>query len=182
MAKRQYTIYLDMDGVIVDFLESFYKLTKLATGKSYDYNDFLAKYGLKKSQELIDSVLKKAGISFWSDMKPMSNYNLLVDYILDNFMEVYVLSSIEKGGPDAEIGKREWLRKNHVNIPMSNVITVSSCRQKKKYADDDKILIDDYVNNIQDWKQAGGIAIHHMDIVTTINQLKKYANFQSQNF
>ena len=50
-------------------------------------------------------------------------------------------------------------------------------QEKKDYAVTDgiqNILIDDYIKNIREWEQAGGIGIHHTDVKRTINTIKKH--------
>jgi hypothetical protein len=48
---------------------------------------------------------------------------------------------------------------------------------KQKYATTNgkpNILIDDYIKNIKEWENAGGIGIHHLSPTQTIAQLKRY--------
>jgi len=48
---------------------------------------------------------------------------------------------------------------------------------KQKYATTGgkpNILIDDYIKNIKEWENAGGIGIHHLSPTQTIAQLKRY--------
>ena len=48
--------------------------------------------------------------------------------------------------------------------------------QKQKYAMSDgkpNVLIDDYIKNIKEWEAKGGIGVHHIDVASTMNKLKK---------
>ena len=45
--------------------------------------------------------------------------------------------------------------------------------KKQEFATPESILIDDREQNIQQWRQAGGIAIHHTSANDTIEQLKQ---------
>lgn len=44
-------------------------------------------------------------------------------------------------------------------------------RHKYKWATPDSIIIDDTLSVIEDWEQAGGIAIHHRNAATTLAEL-----------
>ena len=48
--------------------------------------------------------------------------------------------------------------------------------QKQQYAVTDgkpNILIDDYMKNIKEWENKGGIGVHHTDPRKTIGELKR---------
>ena len=49
--------------------------------------------------------------------------------------------------------------------------------QKQAFAKDrdgePNVLIDDYIKNIKEWEEKGGIGIHHLSVSTTLNELKK---------
>ena len=58
--------------------------------------------------------------------------------------------------------------KSRINLVMRS--------QKQQYATTDgkpNILIDDYMKNINEWENKGGIGIHHTDPRKTINELKR---------
>jgi hypothetical protein len=59
--------------------------------------------------------------------------------------------------------------------PRGNIHLVQRA-DKRKYATTDgkpNILIDDYIKNIKEWEDAGGIGIHHTSPMSTIAQLKR---------
>ena len=48
--------------------------------------------------------------------------------------------------------------------------------QKQAYAQTDgkpNVLIDDYIKNIKEWEDKGGIGIHHTAVPKTLNELKR---------
>jgi hypothetical protein len=48
--------------------------------------------------------------------------------------------------------------------------------QKASFAQTDgkpNVLIDDYIKNIQEWENKGGIGIHHTAVPKTLNELKR---------
>jgi hypothetical protein len=71
----------------------------------------------------------------------------------------------------SEDGKKAWVAKNLK--PQPEVIFRKSNR-KQEFATPNSILIDDHGSNIERWKAAGGIAIHHTNINKTLSELSKY--------
>jgi hypothetical protein len=48
--------------------------------------------------------------------------------------------------------------------------------EKQDYAQSEtgpNLLIDDFRNNIEEFRRAGGIAIHHMNVNQTLNELRQ---------
>jgi signal transduction histidine kinase len=45
---------------------------------------------------------------------------------------------------------------------------------KYKWAKPDTLIIDDTLSVIEDWRKAGGVAIWHKDVPTTLAQLNMY--------
>jgi hypothetical protein len=48
--------------------------------------------------------------------------------------------------------------------------------QKASFAQTDgkpNVLIDDYIKNIKEWENKGGIGIHHTAVPKTLNELKR---------
>ena len=48
--------------------------------------------------------------------------------------------------------------------------------QKQAYATHNgeaSVLIDDYIKNIKEWENKGGIGVHHTDVSKTLNELTK---------
>ena len=70
------------------------------------------------------------------------------------------------------LNKKEWLQDTHVFWP--DPLFVPGKRFKYKFATPDSIIIDDTLSVIEDWRNAGGIAIWHKDALSTISQLKMY--------
>jgi len=161
-------IYLDMDGVLCDFHTEF----KIRAG--VDTVQYEAEHGTKKFWEFIN----EQGISFWSEMAPMKDMDELKSFVFDNFLEIGILSSSSRknGSIHAEEGKRLWLQKHNFTseIKDNNIIIVDSARDKQNYAKPGRILVDDYVRNINSWKERGGIGIKHVNAKKTISELYKY--------
>ena len=61
----------------------------------------------------------------------------------------------------------------NTRVPKSRVILVKRA-QKQSYATDKgepSVLIDDYIKNIKEWEQKGGIGIHHTSVSKTLKEL-----------
>ena len=151
-----YKIHLDMDGVITDFNSQFEELTGMMP------NDFESKYGIKGFWEAID----KAGVGFWRGMKWMPDGEELYNKVSQFDHEL--LSSPSRGD-SSKIGKRLWRRDKTPNTKL----TLAYSANKKNYAAPNHILIDDRADNINQWKNAGGIGILHTSTASTIAKLKE---------
>jgi len=152
----RYTLYCDMDGVLVDFEKRFEDTTGLSP------NAFRDKYGLDKFWKLIDD----EGVRFWVGMPWMPDGKQLYDYIKPN---LYSLLSSPSWDNSSRLGKRLWVRNN---IPGTKLI-LAARKNKQDYAKENSILIDDLKPTIDEWNAKGGIGILHTSAASTIKQLKE---------
>jgi hypothetical protein len=151
-SKGDYKIYCDMDGVLVDFDKGYKDLT--GTEASFDTDP-------KQFWEPIS----KAGAAFWIKLKWMSDGKQLWDYIKQYNPDLLSAPSREES---SKMGKRIWVKRE---LPGAKLILRSADR-KQEFATPNSILIDDRADNIQRWKDAGGIGIVHTSAADTIQQLK----------
>jgi hypothetical protein len=153
--KTEYTIYCDMDGVLVDFDLGYQELTGI-TSQQADANGV----------EAFWSPLSKAGAKFWITLKWMSDGKQLWSYI-----KKYdpILLSAPSREESSRLGKRVWVKRE---LPGVKLI-LKSASQKQQYASPTSILIDDRQKNIDQWNAAGGVGILHTSTANTINQLKQ---------
>lgn len=160
--STEYKIYLDMDGVIVDFISAIHKLFKLTDFREWE------KMGKEKYVDI-----NKTGEKWWSEMNWLSDGKKLWNYLKD--YDVTILSAGPKdkiSHPISVEGKRNWLNKNIGSSYGSNAI-ITTAVEKQKHADKNHILIDDSPRNIKQWISKGGIGILHKNTSDTIKQLKK---------
>ncbi len=155
--NKEYTIYSDMDGVLVDFNKRFKRFSNGIPPTEYEQ-----KFGKDKFWELVDGT----GVRFWVGMDWMSDGKQLWDYIKS--YNPTLLSSPSRAD-HSKMGKRIWRQRN---LPSTKLI-LARAANKQNYADPNSILIDDRESNIDQWIKAGGIGVLHTDTASTINKLKK---------
>ena len=151
-----YTLFVDMDGVLVDFEKGYQELTGTST-KQY------AKGDTSFWQPISD-----AGASFWANLPWMPDGEELWRYIKK--YRPNILSSPSQD-PSSKIGKEAWLK---INLQNSyNKAYFYNRANKKLFAGPNRILIDDMKQTIDEWNNAGGVGIFHTSAANTIQQLKK---------
>jgi hypothetical protein len=150
--KADYKIYCDMDGVIVDFDKGYKELT----GKEASFDT---------PKEEFWAPIQKAGAEFWIKLQWMPDGKQLWNYIKPYNPQLLSAPSRDES---SKIGKFVWVKRN---VPGSKLI-LRSAERKQEFATPNSILIDDRADNIQRWKDAGGIGIHHTSAADTIQQLK----------
>ncbi len=155
--NKEYTIYSDMDGVLVDFNKRFKRFSNGIPPTEYEQ-----KFGKDKFWELVDGT----GVRFWVGMDWMSDGKQLWDYIKS--YNPTLLSSPSRAD-HSKMGKRIWRQRN---LPSTKLI-LARAANKQNYADPNSILIDDRESNVDQWIKAVGIGILNTDPVSTINKLKE---------
>ena len=153
-------IYCDMDQVIVAFLSGARK----AIGR--EFNDPI-QFGGEDKWPIIAKMPR-----FWLDLEWMPGARLIWDRIKDK--NSYILSAIPKFEvvPLCPYQKREWCERE-LGLPVDRVLVVGR-EEKKNFAGERKLLIDDHGGNVRDWQEAGGIAIHHHTVPETLIQLERF--------
>ena len=153
--EKKYTIYCDMDGVLVDFDQGYKDLTGIST-KEAD----------AQGKEAFWNPIAKSGVKFWVTLKWMPDGQQLWDYLSPYNP---ILLSAPSKEESSKIGKRIWVKRN---LPSAKLI-LRPASQKQQFSGENKILIDDRVDNIEQWKSKGGIGILHTSASDTIKQLKE---------
>ena len=155
-------IYVDMDGVLCDFILA----AKRATGQDWT--------GLRSGQDW-ESIRKTK--NFWANMPWTRDGKQLWSYL--SKYKPHILSAFSLEDPNCIPGKKRWLRKE-VGYTQNSMINIVRRRQKKDFAmkgsaikRQPAILIDDYSKNVQQFRAAGGIGIEHTTTSNTISQLKR---------
>lgn len=153
-------IYLDMDGVIADFngryREIYGDIPESERRKHFEANfgDFIAR-GLFSTLDLMPDAM------------------VLIEYLRNASIPTEILSSTarEKYHEDVSKQKLIWLQTHGITFTPN---LVPGKHHKYKWAKPDTLIIDDTLSVIEDWRKAGGVAIWHKDVPTTLAQLKMY--------
>lgn len=165
MATKIRKIYLDMDGVIADFVKGYKQLNDMEPREA-EKN--------KRFDHFFDEFIA-AGKFASLDLMPGARelITFLNHLYMNRSIPTEILSSTANQERYDEISRQKniWLQKHGINFKPNYV---PGKRLKYKFAAPDTIIIDDTQSVIDDWRKAGGIAIWHKDAATTISQLRMY--------
>ena len=148
-------LYCDMDQVLVAFLSGIKKIT----GQDFEKMDRNTRWNRVSNTP-----------KFWENLDFMPGARRLLQRIQK--YDPYILSAFSERDMNSRPGKYKWIQKN-TKIPKSRVILVKRA-QKQSYSTDkgqSSVLIDDYIKNIKEWENRGGIGIHHTDVGKTLREL-----------
>lgn len=155
-------IYLDMDGVIADFVKKYKELHGLEPREAeknhkfdHYFNEFIAQGGFTTLDLMPGS---EEGLEF---LRKHST------------VPTQILSSTASEARYDVISKQKLIWLNTHNITFTPNF-VPGKKHKKEYAAPDKIIIDDTESVIDEWRAAGGIGILHKDWPNTLAILKLY--------
>lgn len=154
-------IYLDMDGVIANFSKRYEELF----GMKPENADKTGKFGPQFEQFI-------AGGNF-ATLEMMPNAAKLIEFLRKAPVPTQILSSTAREDNHDAISKQKmiWLQTHGITFKPN---FVPGKRLKKNYARSDTIIIDDTESVIDNWIDAGGLAIWHKDVDSTIGILKMY--------
>lgn len=156
-------IFLDMDGVFVDFVGEVRRSTGFAWGE------------ISNSQIWKRIWENNPNIFLTADRLPDAlelEYNVL-KFARDNGYEVEMLTAIPIASRFAYAAddKQTWLQKNCVELSKLKFNTGPHAPDKHLHAAPGDILIDDSHLNIRDWGKVGGVGIHHRNAKETMSRL-----------
>lgn len=151
-------IYLDMDGVLADFV----------TGVQGP--DFLN--GPLLSEDCYDKQKKEfTEKGLFRKLPPMQDMQELVDYVKSTGVPYEILTCAGAVNHNLVVqDKIKWLDE-HLD-PGVPVITTLKGVHKAKFAQPGHILVDDRLKNIHAWREAGGTGILHLNAATTNGHLE----------
>ena len=166
MSANEPTVFLDMDGVLVDFFNAFAKLANVKHWKQMD------------PQRLQDVLNKIVGSDYFAKLPKTNACDSIVEMVVDFAGSYSILSSPLRGDiANSTKHKRAWVMDNLSPQPTTTIIV----RDKSQYAllnGVQNILIDDRANNIHKWKEAGGYGIKYQanenDLSVISGALKAY--------
>ena len=159
-------LYLDVDGVLADFSAGLMR----ALGVPYDYPrspypfkpdvwdyfpELRDRYGITFEQ--CNAVCTR---EFWADLWWMFDGRSILRAVTNVFDPTDPIDTCLLTSPMPNLGsasgKMEWVEKN---LPLMKKKTIITNMDKGKFAAPDRILIDDYDENINSWRANGGIGV-----------------------
>lgn len=141
-------IYLDMDGVVASFDVAWCRWFGYEFQPSNNWT-FYERYGLTAKKFYSD--LDKLPKQFWSSLPLEQDADLLFNWALRQNAEVKFLTHAVTDGSCE--GKKEWVARHYPETP---VICVSEAMQKIELANERTLLIDDKVETVEAFIEAGG--------------------------
>lgn len=153
-------IFLDMDGVLVDFLKGIHD----ALGADYDFDNYPYEKGkwdmfadiggFNLPFKVIDALCTS---DFWADLDWMPDGRDILREVINRqpLADVYLLTTPMPNLGSAS-GKMRWVAE-HLPHMITQVIVTQA--PKALLAGPDRILIDDKDQNIDEWVKAGGIGV-----------------------
>ena len=195
--EAEIQIYCDMDGVLVDFeggvvsyinedlrdkgrvpenmLKNYKKLqnklNQLGRDQEIEIAD-LTRDPEKKIQEVRKYMYQRVedDYKFWRDLEWTPDGQDLWGHIKDKSPQIIILTSPMQGQGCHE-GKKEWVRSN-----LGSQYEVILETDKWKYSGESKLLIDDFLTNIEPWSQEGGMVVHHQNASDSVAELEDKLN------
>mgnify|MGYP003703918363 FL=1 len=154
-------IYLDMDGVIADFVKRYKELYHMEPREAEKNKKFDHYFN-----EFIET-------NQFATLDLMPGAMDAITFLRKASVPTQILSSTANEKRYDAISKQKmiWLQTHGITF---NPIFVPGKKHKYKYATPDSIIIDDTESVIDDWKKAGGIGILHKDWMTTLAILRLY--------
>lgn len=163
---QDYTLFLDMDGVLVDFAKGAAKVMGIPEKDFPPANRPKDREFDKKLWGAIRAY-EKEGNQFWVNLDPMPDFEKLWDFCKIHDPEILTATGdLKSAGPE----KREWCA-SHLGDIKVNIVEHSE--EKGQFAVDNGVLVDDRQRSIDAWVAAGGIGILHKNADDTIKQLEE---------
>lgn len=166
-------LFFDMDGVLDNF-------NKSAQSLNIDMTPNVPSDKLSAKEKIVRNAfwneVAKHGKEFWTNIEPFEEACEMVHFYKDRTN--CSLNILSKAPTNKSVyqyaydGKLEWL-KNHFGDNFFDSINIIKGKKEEYCTGKNCVLIDDRKDLCEDWVNAGGIAIYHQDIVSTIEQLNE---------
>lgn len=161
-------LYLDMDGVQADFFKAWADKHGVSHYKEIPHpEDAINELATSSPEEVY---------RFFRDLKPLAGGQHIIHWLHKNNIPFTVLSAPLRGEfkEASKQGKKDWLDEYNPGTSESAIFT----SKKQQYAVKDgepQVLVDDFGYYLDNWREAGGIAVKHDNETTgvTIQELEK---------
>ena len=143
------TVFLDMDGVLVDFVSSINKCMGIPENTVALIRNWWEKYDVSFEQ-----INNYCTIDFWQNLTWLSDGKEILSAVLDKFPQSNIfLLTTPMPNSGSWTGKFKWVQKH---LPLFTKQLIVTTTPKTLFADPDILLIDDYDKNIEEFIIAGG--------------------------
>ena len=156
------TIYLDMDGVLCDFVKRYrelYGMEPSAAERDNKFDHLFANFIHTQQFATLDWM--PGGQGLLAIVNTYKNVNI----------EILSSTANKTWHDDISRQKSIWLDTHNISYKRN---FVPGKKFKYLFAFPDSILIDDTPVNIDDWNSSGGVGILHTSLANTMAELKKY--------
>jgi 5'(3')-deoxyribonucleotidase len=159
MAKIEPVIYLDLDGVCVDFVSAGLRANGFDPAEVYTswQRDHLGEYPIHHvigiSARTYWTAIAALGAEFWENLEEYPWFWELYNTLQDTAPVLFLTSSTR--APATLSGKMQWLQNRFGTTFRDYIFTP----HKQQLASPKALLIDDYDRNVDDFIAAGGSAI-----------------------
>ena len=163
-------IFFDLDQTLGQFMEhSEDSLRKLLGTTSLSSKMSSTEFS-EKFNKLKHNIPKVP--NFWETIPVIPGATKMVQFAQEKFgkSNVKILSAYAEWDKRSIVAKPRWAQR-HFGIPENQVI-VCKRHEKQEYSGPSKVLVDDYIKNIVEWKKAGGLGIHYRSPSQVIGDLK----------
>ena len=157
----QHIFFIDLDGVLVDLVGGLSQ----SIGKELSYDR--RKEFNEEFKKFISDLNFAARAQFWAKLPPTKDMELIWNKV--KCYKPLILSSISECEA-AAYGKQMWCW-NNLGIDSRQIFCVNKSADKQFYACKRSMLVDDFEENIVQFREAGGQAIHHINTESTIQQI-----------
>lgn len=156
-------VFIDMDGVLADFISASLGLFGCAhrgskisgwDGMTKVVNDYGRQIGDITEQDFWNAI-DDTGPEFWAHLPLMYGARALVDHVAESGCPFSLLTSPSRH-PNSLAGKGTWIRRNFPEMNRKTIYTP----QKHLLAAPGRLLIDDGDHNVTPWREHGGTALH----------------------
>lgn len=143
--------FIDLDGVLVDFIEGAFERHNITIEWADIRWDFVKQAGIHESD--FWSVL---GTGFWAGLKPTREFHGIIGAAEHKFgQENIFLCSSPCATPGCIVGKALWVDNYLPKYSRRLILT----NRKEVFSGAGRVLIDDADHNIDGWVKSGGVGI-----------------------
>lgn len=150
---KQLKVYLDMDGVVSNFVKAALHVHGRADYLVTNWN-FFSDWGMNENDfwKPIDNTP-----SFWHELEPYENTLDIVE-LVSRYDSEYIFLTTPHNHTNSYAGKCYWLQK-YFNINVSKRCIMTSNKELLCKSFPNSVLIDDSEVNCKKWTDNGGISI-----------------------